>query len=300
MKYAAIDIGSNAIRLLVANVVETKEGLKHKKTSLVRVPIRLGADVFANNNISEKQEKRLISAMKAYRHLMKVHEVEKYRACATSAFREADNGKEIIEKVLDKSGLKIDLISGEEEARIIYSTHIEKLLENNDNILYVDVGGGSTEISLFCDKMLIASKSFKIGTVRLLQGNEAPGSWDEMQNWLKVSLNNQKVDYIVGSGGNINKLIKINNEFTGSISKVISTDQLQVIYENILKYSYEDRVSELGLNPDRADVIIPAAQIFLSVLNWGEIKEIYVPKIGLVDGLVMELYSNPDFKYHTI
>lgn len=300
MKYAAIDIGSNAMRLLVANVVESKKGLKHKKISLVRVPIRLGEDVFTGGAISPEQQQRMINAMKAYWHLMVVHKVEKYRACATSALREAANGDETIDMILKAAGIKIDLISGEEEARIIYSTYIEKLLGKDDNFLYVDVGGGSTEISFFANKKLVDSKSFKIGTVRLLQGSEAPNAWEEMKEWLEKSIKKVKVDYIIGSGGNINKLVKLSNERTGEVDKNISLPQLKDLFQHLNSFSYDERVSELGLNPDRADVIIPASQIFLNVMEWGNIDKVYVPKIGLSDGVIKELYSNPDFPYATV
>lgn len=295
MKYAAIDIGSNAMRLLVANVVEGKKGLKHKKSSLVRVPIRLGEDVFTGGAITPEQQDRMINAMKAYWHLMIVHKVEKYRACATSALRESSNGQEVIKNILEASGIQIDLISGEEEARIIYSTHIEKLLGKNDKTLYVDVGGGSTEISFFSKKKLIDSKSFKLGTVRLLQGSEAPNAWQEMEEWIKKTTKKHDIDYIIGSGGNINKLVKLSNERTGEVDKNISLEQLKDLFQHLNSFSYDERVSELELNPDRADVIIPASQIFLNVMEWGEIKKVYVPKIGLSDGLIKELYTNEDF-----
>ena len=213
MKLASIDIGSNAIRLLICNIVEDKnKKISYKKISLTRLPIRLGADVFTKQKISDKAQKRLIHGMKAYRYLMKVHGVTHYRACATSAFRDAINGTEVIKKVWEKSGIKIDLISGEEEARIIYSSHIEKLLKDHTNILYVDVGGGSTELSLFINKNLEASKSFQIGTVRLLQNSVPQKTWQEMQSWLLSVAKKRSIDYIVGSGGNINKLVKINDK----------------------------------------------------------------------------------------
>lgn len=297
MKYAAIDIGSNAVRLLIANIIENGEGsYKHKKSSLVRVPIRLGTDVFSEQQISEKSQKRLIHAMKAYRLLMKVHGVTHYRACATSAFREAENGEDVVNKIYKKSGIQIDLISGEEEARIIYSTHIEKLLEKDTNILYVDVGGGSTEISLFGEHGLKGSKSFRIGTVRLLQNNVEPKLWEDMTAWLETTIKGEKVDYVIGSGGNINKLVKLSNEKTGKVSKEIYKEELEDLYAYLTSFTYEERQSVVGLNPDRADVIIPASDIFLSILRSSDIPKIYVPKIGLTDGLIIEMYDNEYFK----
>lgn len=296
MKYAAIDIGSNAIRLLIANIVKNNKGvISHKKISLVRVPIRLGEDVFRTQLISDKSEKRLAHAMRGFYHLMKVHGIKYYRACATSAFREAKNGAQIIEKVFKKSDIKIDLISGDEEAKIIYSTHIEKLLSLNQNILYVDVGGGSTELSLFTEMSLQASKSFPIGTVRLLQDNVNPLIWDDLAQWLTTHTKDVSIEYIVGSGGNINKLVKMSNEKNNLRTPEITLPDLEQLHTNLSTYTYEERISELNLNPDRADVILPACEIFLKILHAASIPKVYVPKIGLADGVIIEMYSNKQF-----
>lgn len=301
MKLASIDIGSNAIRLLICNIVEDKnKNFSYKKISLTRLPIRLGADVFTKHKISDKSQKRLIQGMKAFRYLMKVHEVSQYRACATSAFRDAENGMDVIKKVWEKSEIKIDLISGEEEARILYSTHIEKLLKDFTNILYVDVGGGSTELSLFINKKMEASKSFQIGTVRILQESVPEKSWQEMQAWLLNCTQGRVIDYIVGSGGNINKLVKINNELNKKVSTEIKAVDLDKIYTKLISLTYEERISEMGLNPDRADVIVPASEIFRSLLNWGKINKILVPKFGLSDGLIIEMHTNPKFVSYTL
>jgi exopolyphosphatase/guanosine-5'-triphosphate,3'-diphosphate pyrophosphatase len=301
MKLASIDIGSNAIRLLICNIVEDKnQKISYKKISLTRLPIRLGADVFTKQKISDKAQKRLIHGMKAYRYLMKVHGVTQYRACATSAFRDAQNGSDVIKKVWEKSGIKIDLISGEEEARIIYSSHIEKLLKDNTNILYVDVGGGSTELSLFINKKLEASKSFQIGTVRLLQNTVPQKTWEEMQSWLLTVLKKRNIDYIVGSGGNINKLVKISNDLNKKVSSEIKIADLDKILKKLKSLTYEERISEMGLNPDRADVIVPATEIFMSLLQWGNIPKVLVPKFGLSDGLIIEMHTNPNFQSYFI
>ncbi len=301
MKLASIDIGSNAIRLLICNIVEDKnKKISYKKISLTRLPIRLGADVFTKQKISDKAQKRLIHGMKAYRYLMKVHGVTQYRACATSAFRDAQNGADVIKKVWEKSGIKIDLISGEEEARIIYSSHIEKLLKENTNILYVDVGGGSTELSLFINKNLEASKSFQIGTVRLLQNSVPQKTWQEMQSWLLSVAKKRSIDYIVGSGGNINKLVKISNDLNKKVSSEIMITDLDKILKKLKSLTYDERISEMGLNPDRADVIVPATEIFMSLLQWGNIPKVLVPKFGLSDGLIIEMHTNPNFQSYFI
>lgn len=301
MKYASIDIGSNAVRLFVANIYDKKGELKHKKSTLVRIPIRLGEDVFGpKNKISSRNEKRLIHGMIAFKNLMHVHEVERYRACATSAFREAKNGSELIKKIKKETGIRIDLIDGAEEARVIYANQIEKLLEPNTNALYVDVGGGSTEVSIFKGRDLVLSKSFKIGTVRLLLGSEDVTVWADIKEWITEALKICQPDFVIGSGGNINKLVKLSNEKTGEVDKTISYNQLKDLFETIVSYSYEDRISELELNPDRADVIIPASKIFLAIMEWADVKKVFVPKIGLADGIVTELYKNDQFPFEEI
>lgn len=301
MKYASIDIGSNAVRLFVANVFDKKGELKHKKSTLVRIPIRLGADVFGpKNKISSRNEQRLIHGMIAFKNLMQVHEVSRYRACATSAFRESKNGDEVIKKIKKETGIQIDLISGAEEARVIYANQIEKLLDAKTNALYVDVGGGSTELSMFKGRELVISKSFQIGTVRLLQGSEDVTVWADIKEWIEEAVKLCQPNYVIGSGGNINKLVKLSNEKTGEVDKTISYKQLKELFHSIVSYSYEERISELDLNPDRADVIIPASKIFLAIMDWADVKKVFVPKIGLADGIVTELYKNDKFPYQEI
>lgn len=301
MKYASIDIGSNAVRLFVANVFDKKGELKHKKSTLVRIPIRLGADVFGpKNKISSRNEQRLIHGMIAFKNLMQVHEVSRYRACATSAFRESKNGDEVIKKIKKETGIQIDLISGAEEARVIYANQIEKLLDAKTNALYVDVGGGSTELSMFKGRELVISKSFQIGTVRLLQGSEDVTVWADIKEWIEEAVKLCQPNYVIGSGGNINKLVKLSNEKTGEVDKTINYKQLKELFHSIVSYSYEERISELDLNPDRADVIIPASKIFLAIMDWADVKKVFVPKIGLADGIVTELYKNDKFPYQEI
>lgn len=291
-KYGAIDIGSNAIRLLISNVIvsEDKEP-QFKKSSLVRVPIRLGADAFVSGIISEQNTNRMIDAIEAFKLLMKVHGVKTYKACATSAMREATNGKEVVEKIHRKTGVQIDIIGGKEEAKIISSTDLNQLIEGNNSYLYVDVGGGSTEITLFSKGKLITSKSFKMGTVRLLNNKKSTNKemFSNVEKWIKKNTKNLKKVCLIGSGGNINKLFKMSGRTEG---KPISYIYLNAQYQFLKQMSFNERISELSLNPDRADVIIPATKIYLSAMKWSGARKIYVPKIGLSDGIIKSLFYN--------
>lgn len=291
-KYGAIDIGSNAVRLLVANVIEEKgKETKFKKSALVRVPIRLGADAFVKGNISESNINRMVDAIEAFKLLIKVHGVEKYKACATSAMREAENGKEVVAKILAKTGIKINIIDGKEEARIISSTDLDQLIQSDKSYLYVDVGGGSTEFTIFSEGNIINSKSFKIGTVRLLHYSkkEIKTVFKKVEEWIKENTQSLKRISLIGSGGNINKLFKMSGRSEG---EPISYIYLNAQYQFLKKMSYEERISELSLNPDRADVIVPATKIYLSAMKWSNARKIYVPKIGLSDGIIKALYFN--------
>lgn len=287
-KYAAIDIGSNAMRLLVANIIEEngKETL-FSKSALVRVPIRLGQDAFTVGNISEENIDRMVDAMKAFKLLMKVHRVEKYIACATSAMREANNGQEVAEIIKKKADIKIEIIDGKKEAAIIASTDLHYLLKTDETYLYVDVGGGSTEFSLFSGGKMIISKSFKIGTVRLLNNIVDEIVWQEIKNWIKQNTKEFTKVNLIGSGGNINKLFKMSGKQS---DKPLSYYYLNAQYIYLNNLSYEQRISDLGLNQDRADVIIPAISIYLNTMKWSGAKNIFVPKIGLSDGIVKALY----------
>jgi|TARA_B110000908_G_scaffold146204_1_gene177027 exopolyphosphatase/guanosine-5'-triphosphate,3'-diphosphate pyrophosphatase len=292
-KFAAIDIGSNAIRLLIANVIisEDREP-QFKKSSLVRVPIRLGADAFTNDGvISDANITRMINAMEAFKLLMNVHGVERYRACATSAMREASNGEKVTKQVLSQTGIKIDIIGGKEEAAIISSTDLNELIEGDNSYLYVDVGGGSTEFTLFSKGKIVNSKSFKMGTVRLLNNKKTVNKeiFSNVEKWIKKNTKDLKGVSLIGSGGNINKLFKMSGRTEG---KPISFIYLNAQYQFLKQMSYNDRVSELSLNPDRADVIVPATKIYLSAMKWSGARKIYVPKIGLSDGIIKTLYYN--------
>ncbi|MCH4553328.1 Ppx/GppA phosphatase family protein [Aestuariibaculum lutulentum] len=287
-KYAAIDIGSNAVRLLISNIIE-REGkpVKFKKNSLVRVPIRLGADVFVNQRISKENTQRMLDTMLAFRLLMKSHKVVKYKACATSAMRESTNGKKIVEAISQQSGIKIDIIDGEEEAAIIAATDLNTYIDESKTYLYVDVGGGSTEFTVIHEGVQVTSRSFKIGTVRLLNDMVSKETWLDLEAWIKTHTSQYDMISVLGSGGNINKIFKISGKALG---KPLSYFYLTSYYNTLQSYSYEERISELDLNQDRADVIIPAMRIYLSSMKWSGAKNIYVPKIGLADGIIKSIY----------
>lgn len=287
-KYAAIDIGSNAVRLLISNIIEQDaEPTVFKKNSLVRVPIRLGADVFLTGVISEYNQERMIDTMKAFSLLMKSHGVVRYKACATSAMREASNSQQLSDKILEACGINIDIIDGEEEAAIIAATDLNAFIDPNKTYLYVDVGGGSTEFSIINNGEKIQSKSFKIGTVRLLNDIVKNETWQELEQWIKENTKQYyKID-LIGSGGNINKIFKISGKDMG---KPLTYFYLTSYYKMLQNYSYEERIIQLNLNQDRADVIIPATRIYLSAMKWSGAKDVYVPKIGLSDGIIKSVY----------
>lgn len=287
-KFAAIDIGSNAVRLLISNIIEQSgKPTVFKKNSLVRVPIRLGADVFLNGTISEYNQERMLDTMKAFSLIMKSHGVARYKACATSAMREADNSDALTKKIIDSCGISIDIIDGEEEAAIIAATDLSTYIDENKTYLYVDVGGGSTEFSIIHNGNKIKSKSFKVGTVRLLNDIVTRETWSELEQWIKENTSSyEKID-LIGSGGNINKIFKISGKQLG---KPLTYFYLSNYYNTLQQYSYEERITQLNLNQDRADVIIPATRIYLSAMKWSGAKDIYVPKIGLSDGIIKSVY----------
>ena len=288
-KYAAIDIGSNAMRLLIMNVVE-QEGreTQFNKSELIRVPIRLGQESFAIGEISHVTIDRMVDAFKAFKLLMKVYNVEKYKACATSAMREALNSKEVVEIIRDKCEIDIDIIDGKQEAAIIASSDLDGFFKPHQTYLFVDVGGGSTEFSLFVDGAMIVSKSFKIGTVRILNNMVSDLIWDEIENWIKVNTIDYDNVILIGSGGNINKLFKLSGKLQ---DKPLSFFYLNSQYQYLNSLTYDQRISELGLNTDRADVIIPATKIYLNAMKWSRSRQLFVPKIGLADGIVKAMYK---------
>lgn len=290
-KYAAIDIGSNAMRLLVANIIE-EEGkeTQFSKSSLIRVPIRLGQDSFTVGEISEETISRMIDAMKAYKLLMKVHKVERYMACATSAMREAYNGREVVDRIRAEADIDIQIIDGKTEAAIIASTDLHHLvIQTDQSYLYVDVGGGSTEFSLFSNGSIVASRSFKVGTVRCLNNMVTDTVWQEVEKWIKNAVDGREPVTMIGSGGNINKIFKMSGNLQ---DKPLSYLWLNAQYATLNGMTYEQRISMLGLNADRADVIIPALKVYLNAMKWSGARQIYVPKIGLSDGIVKAMYYN--------
>lgn len=289
MKYAAIDIGSNAVRLLIAEIVDGPENLSIKKLSLTRVPIRLGESVFAIGKITEEKIRALEKTMMAFRYLIEIYEVKGYRACATSAMREADNSDDVIRRVKNSSGIEIEVIDGQIEADLIYSTFVTQNLSPERDYLYIDVGGGSTEITLLKGGKRISSRSFKLGTVRILQGKVDSSLWDEMHDWI-VELTADEHDLTaIGTGGNINRLFKMSDLGYG---KLMSRKKLKALHQKLKSMSFEERVNELRLRPDRADVIIPAGDIYTRILKWANIEYMSVPKIGLSDGIALYLYTN--------
>jgi len=286
LRYGAIDIGSNAVRLLIADIIQKGKETGFKKNTLIRVPLRLGDDAFLDKKISPAKARDLIKTMTAFRQLMDVYKVEDYMACATSAMREAQNGADIVSMVKSEAGIELEIVEGQKEANIIYSTHIAENLDLNKNYLYIDVGGGSTELSVFSGGRIAVARSFPIGTVRMLDNADAPETWEEMKQWIKENTRKYKNLAGIGTGGNINKLFRISEEKDG---KPLSINKLNDIYLHLRSHSLKERISVLGLNQDRADVIIPACEIYLTVMKWASVRHMYVPRVGLVDGIIQTL-----------
>ena len=288
-KLAAIDIGSNAIRILIANVVQ-EEGERpvYMKSEMIRVPIRLGQDSFTVGEISKKNMKRVVKAMKAFRLIMKVNGVKHYMACATSALRESNNAYELITRVKKKSKIKIEVIDGRTEAEIISNTTILDSFGQNRNYLYVDVGGGSTEFSVLQDGKRIISKSFKTGTVRMINNMVNEKVWFEIEKWIQTHTAGIEKIALLGSGGNINKIFKLSNTKEG---KPLTFIKINTFYQDLKMLTYEQRILKYNLNLDRADVILPALEIYLKALKWSGATKVFVPKIGLADGMIKMMYK---------
>jgi exopolyphosphatase / guanosine-5'-triphosphate,3'-diphosphate pyrophosphatase len=287
-RFAAIDIGSNSVRLLIANVLQNGDNPMFKKSSLIRVPVRLGASAFTNHRIPEISITHLVETMLAFKYLMKANDVIHYKGCATSAMREANNGKEIIKRIKDKAGINIEIISGNSEADLIFNSQNASMGKLLTNSLFVDVGGGSTEITIFSKGKAIAAKSFPIGTLRILQNTVTKNDWKQLKDWMKLKSGKLKDFTLIGSGGNINRIAKLVNLKPG---KPLPLETLDDIVDELKRYSYEDRMKIFDLNPDRADVIVPAGEIFTSIMKNMNADKIYVPKIGLGDGIVREAYK---------
>lgn len=287
-KFAAIDIGSNAIRLLLASVIDKGGSPVFKKECLIRMPIRLGDDAFVKKIISGRKSEALIKTMKAFKHLIEAYEPVSYAACGTSALREANNGEELVKRIKKECQIDLTIVEGGKEAELICLNHPQSLFKNNQPYLYVDVGGGSTELTLIKTGQVAESISVNIGTVRLLNNLVQMSTWKHLKLWSKQLKKKYKQIELVGSGGNINKLFRMARLKTGD---PLSLKKLSKLRELLAAYSLEDRIDKLELRPDRADVIIPAADIFLTVMKWTDAKKIHVPQIGLADGLVHMLYS---------
>lgn len=289
MRLAAIDIGSNAARLLISDVLENPQNKpEFIKMALVRVPLRLGFDVFDKGIISPARAEKIIKTIKSYKLLMDVYDVKHVKACATSAMRDADNGDDILKKVKAETGIQINIITGQEEASFIYENHVAENMTTEESYLYIDVGGGSTELTFFTDGKLVFKESFNIGTIRLLKNQVTEGQWDQMKEFIKTKTKGYHHVTAIGSGGNINKVFSISKRKEG---KPLMLDLLRDYYKEFSILSLPQRMSLYKLREDRADVIVPALLIYINVMRWADAEEIYVPKIGLADGLIQSLYE---------
>ena len=288
MKLAAIDIGSNAARLLISEAEETSEGKpQFTKLNLVRIPLRLGFDVFEKGIITAPRIEMVMHAMKAYSHLLSAYKVKHLMACATSAMRDASNSTEIIKRVKEETGIEIIVISGELEASVIYENHVAEYMNTDFGYMYIDVGGGSTELTFFSDGKLQFKKSFNVGTIRILKGLVKDEIWSEMKEFIKQKTKGQKKIVGIGTGGNINKVFALSKRKDG---KPLNYELLKDYHKELSSVTLEQRISLYKMKEDRADVIVPALQIYINVMRWANIEEIYVPKIGLADGLIQHLY----------
>jgi exopolyphosphatase/guanosine-5'-triphosphate,3'-diphosphate pyrophosphatase len=287
LKIAAIDIGSNAARLQISAVLKDGTYTSFKKVEYVRFPLRLGHDVFTYGTLTPESQERTIKLMQCYKLLLELHEVESYMACATSAMRESANGHEVVERIAQETGIKIHIIDGSKEAELINNVVVQALVDGQ--YLHIDVGGGSTELNLYFNRQKVASKSFKIGSVRLLEGKESKGAWHKMERWIEENVDNYEPVKAVGTGGNISKLFNLVSKTSDNATSI---EELTRMRDYIASFSQEDRVHKLRLNADRADVIIPASDIYISVMKWSGASEILVPDLGLKDGIIQLVYDN--------
>jgi exopolyphosphatase/guanosine-5'-triphosphate,3'-diphosphate pyrophosphatase len=294
VRLAAIDIGSNAARLLISDVIRgIQDRPEFVKTALVRVPLRLGFDVFDKGGISPAKIEKLLKTIKSYKLLLDVYEVKHLKACATSAMRDAINSEEIIRKVKAETGIQIHIISGQEEASLIYENHIAENMDSEESYLYIDVGGGSTELTFFSDGKLVFKESFNIGTIRLLKNQVPEALWDEMKEFIRQKTKGYHHVTAIGSGGNINKIFSLSKRKEG---KPLSLELLRDYYKEFSILTLAQRMSIYKLREDRADVIVPALLIYINVMRWTDADEIFVPKIGLADGLIHTLYEEVKMK----
>jgi exopolyphosphatase/guanosine-5'-triphosphate,3'-diphosphate pyrophosphatase len=294
LRLAAIDIGSNAARLLISDIVKNRDGKPDfNKLNLVRVPLRLGFDVFEKKEISPEKEEMIIKTIMAYKCLIDIYAVKYTKACATSAMRDASNAQQIIERVKKETGIEIKVISGDEEAAVIYENHVAENLDKDHSYLYIDVGGGSTELTFFSQNQLVFKHSFNVGTIRLLKNQVEEKQWDEVKNFIREKTKGYSEVIAIGTGGNINKVFSLSKKKDG---KPLHLDLLKDYYKELNSFSLYDRMRTYNLREDRADVILPALQIYINVMRWASIDEIYVPKIGLADGLLHTLYEEVKLK----
>lgn len=289
MKFGAIDIGTNAARLLIGEVLKNEEGYSFiKKISYTRVPLRLGMDVFEKGKITTKKKTAFVKTIKAFKLICEVFDVEDLRACATSAMREAENGLDVKKEILKTTGVDIEIIDGSEEANLIFSTFFLLDFEQNKPFIVIDVGGGSTEISIFINGKIVNAKSFKIGTIRLLQNKVKNNVWDKINEWLDDNIEKKSKYQVFGTGGNINKIHKL---FGKQFMKPLYLDELDDLLKSIEPLSIKQRIKKFNLKQDRADVIVPALKIYTHCLNHLNAYKIYAPKIGLSDGIIYDLYK---------
>jgi exopolyphosphatase/guanosine-5'-triphosphate,3'-diphosphate pyrophosphatase len=288
LKFAAIDIGSNAIRLLIEEVHLDGEEYHIEKVSLTRVPVRLGEDVFTKGKIGKDKIDQLVNTMFAFYFLMDVHGIEIMRACATSAMREAKNSKSVIKKIKDTTGLHIEILSGDEEADLIFSNYFAQNLNHEGTYLYIDVGGGSTELTLLRNGKRLKGKSFELGTVRMLSDATDNKVWDKARRWIQSALETDEEITAIGTGGNINTLFKIAGK---KPTQLISRAEIEQLYERILALTMDERITKMRMKPDRADVIIPACEIYRRLMDYANIQKMIVPKIGLSDGIILDLFN---------
>ena len=289
MKFGAIDIGTNAARLLIGEVLQNDDGYTFiKKVSYTRIPLRLGIDVFGKGRIGSKKRKEFIKTIKAFKLLSEVFDVTDLRACATSAMREAENGLEVKQLILDETGVNIEIIDGAEEAKLIFSTFFLLDFEKGKPFVVIDVGGGSTEISIFRNGEIVSAQSFKIGTIRLLENKVKDNVWDTIKEWIDLNIEASEDYQIFGTGGNINKIHKL---FDKKFMKPLYMNELDDLFKAIEPMSVKQRIKTYNLKPDRADVIVPALLIYTTILNNLNSYRIYAPKIGLSDGMIYDLYK---------
>ena len=294
MRLAAIDIGSNAARLLISDVIPGPQAVpEFIKVVLVRVPLRLGFDVFDKGEISSNKVEKIIKTIKSYKLLLDVYEVKHVKACATSAMRDAANGNEILKKVKAETGIRIHIITGQEEASFIYENHIAENMNTDESYLYIDVGGGSTELTFFSDGKLVFTESFNIGTIRLLKNQVTEAAWDGMKEFIRKKTKGYHHVTAIGSGGNINKIFSLSKRKEG---KPLSLEMLRDYYKEFSNLTLSQRISLYKFHEDRADVIVPALLIYINVMRWADTEDIYVPKIGLADGLIHALYEEVRLK----